>query len=163
MSSVAPDSDRRSADHTLGTTAVKSIPLLVFFSFFFGEGEKKRPRDGGEAAACSPPLVSRLIAATAPDGRRSEAGQRDAHRRRDSPREDVPRREIISVCDARTPQTPPDDTAGTHAHHGRLCPDRRRAVLPVPPQPHLGELLRAGKNPERTQPAPLCVFHERFL
>lgn len=118
-----------SADHTLGTTAVKSIPLLGFF-WRWGGGRRRRPRDGGEAAACPPPLLSRLIAATAPDGRtdgrRSDAGQRSAHRRRDSPGEDVPRREeITSHCDARTPQTPPDDTAGTHAHHGRLCPDRR--------------------------------------
>lgn len=86
--------------------------------------------------------AARLTASTAP-GRRGKAGHTQTERH--SSREDKDKIFLLQHKNSsRLPYNRDGWLAG--AHHGRLCPDRRWAVLLLPPEPHLGELLRAGRT-----------------
>ena len=105
---------------------------------FWRGGGRGRPRDRGSSS--QHPAV-RLIASR----RRTEkqAGQREKETRLEE-----------TLVEGRLAEKSPFAALQVRrlldqtrlAHHGRLWQDRRWAVLLLPPQPHLGDLLRAGKT-----------------
>lgn len=103
-----------------------------------------------EAAACIPPLFDWYRPHKL---NRAERGW-EQEQKRHSSREDL---------QSKTQESPPTEAAGWQAHHGRLWSDRRWAVLLLPSEPHLGDLLRAGRaelSPSRLRLNELSVANE---
>lgn len=121
--------------HLKAVGCTPTRPTLVF--------RRRRPRDRGNGSIRAHTAAVRLIASTAPDG--EESG---------TEREREKEREIERSSRRGKTWTKSSSCWLLHqtrrAHHGRLWPDRRWAVLLLPREPHLGDVLRAG----RTGPSP---------